>query len=212
MGWRNLTDFKQKTEVATAWLTLVGAIVAGSLAFSEYRSHQREVRTQRAVDYLASGDSEEIFNARYKLKNNENAKADKMRALLTDKSVEQYRINQRYYQFVLDELVRHNEEAGQKPEFQRVLGFLERGAICAQERICDEKAVRTSLGYFGKDFIRTYIVYICYLRKLWNDRSIGARVEEFYNPSAVDACDDYYTSLSIADAIEKMPRSAVSRR
>jgi hypothetical protein len=193
------SSLKEWTEVLTAWLQVLGLFAAGIFALIEYQGQKYASKVQRSVEYLAKADSEVLTEARVKISQNEQAKFPRLQKILLDKALTQDETNTAYFQFVVDELVRYNEEPGLKTEFSLLLGFLDQGVICSQEGLCDEATIRSSLSDFGKNFVRTYTPYLCYLRRAWNDPSVGRRVEKFYNPTAADtACSDFYQSIKRA--------------
>lgn len=188
---------KEWTEVLTAWLQVLGLFAAGIFALVEYQGRKGAEKVQRAVDYLAKADSEILINARLRLSDNEQRKVGRYdKILLSESSTHDEKITA-YYQFVIDELVMHSKEPGLKSEFNIVLSYLDEGVICSEQGLCDRDIITASLSDFGKSFVRTYTPYLCYLRKAWNDPSIGRRVERFYNPTAADtACEEFYKSIA----------------
>lgn len=188
---------KEWTEVITAWLQVLGLFAAGIFALIEYQGAKEAVKVQRAIDYLSKADSELLINARLKLSANEQRNVSRYDEILLNGQLSQDEINTAYYQFVVDELVGHSEGPGLKTEFSLLLGYLDEGVICADQGLCSQDTITASLSDFGKSFVRTYTPYICYLRKAWNDPSIGRRVERFYNPTAAGgACEEFYKSIA----------------
>jgi hypothetical protein len=188
---------KEWTEILTSWLQVLGLFAAGIFALVEYQEHKKEEKIQRAVDYISQADSESLIAARLKLSQNEQSKAERFREVLDNASSSQDETNIAYFQFVVDELVKYSEEPGLKTEFYLLLGYLDEGVVCSQQGLCDEHTIRASFGDFGKGFVQTYTPYLCFLRRTWNDPSIGSRVERFYNrAAAATACSDYYKSIS----------------
>lgn len=188
---------KEWTEVVTAWLQVLGLFAAGIFALVEYQGRKEEVKVQRAVDYLASADSEILIKARLKLSENEQRNIQRYDEILLNTKLPQDEINTNYYQFVVDELVMYNKDPGLKAEFGLILGYLDEGVVCSEEDLCSKKIITSHLSQFGKTFVRTYTPYLCFLRRAWNDPSIGKRVEKFYNPTAADnACSEFYKSIA----------------
>jgi hypothetical protein len=191
------TTVKEWTEVLTAWLQVLGLFAAGIFALVEYQGRKDAEKVERAVAYLSKADTDILLSARLKLSDNEQRKLALYDEILLNGQSSQDEVNTAYYQFVVDELVMHSKEPSLRSEFGLVLGFLDEGVICSNQGLCDKSIIAANLSGFGKNFVRTYTPYICYLRQAWSDPSIGRRVEKFYNPTASDsACDEFYTSIT----------------
>lgn len=191
----DLQNSKDWTEILTAWLQVLALIAGGIFASIQYISQKQDVKVQRAVDYLSRGSTDAFFEARYKLKENELVSISKSSQFLRDKALTQDEINAQYYDYVSETLIKNSETPGLKPEFWRILGFLEEGVICAKQGVCDKETVKGSLSHLGLDFFHTYSPYLCALRETWSDPSIGKEAELFYNPTAAEStCAEYKNS------------------
>jgi hypothetical protein len=192
----NRTALKEWTEILTPWIQVLALLAAGIFALTEYLGKKQEVRVQRAVDHLARFSSSDLTSARMSLTQREQEEVGSLNAILLDKSMSRDQKNVAYYNFVVKELVPHNSQDGLEASFHRILGYLDEGVVCAKQGLCDESTIRSGQSDFGEVFLHTYTPYLCYLRRIWNDPTIGKRVELFYNRQVADrACRGYYDSI-----------------
>jgi hypothetical protein len=187
-------NLKNWTDILTPWIQVIGLLAAGIFALSEYYDHNREQKIQRSIDYVSRLNSGDLLTAQTKLSVQVQKLNPRLRAIFGDSKLSEDQINVAYYRFVLCELLRHDGPQSQEDNFFALNGFLEDGVACSKQKLCDEKTLRDYIGGSGKVFVRTYYPYYCYLRISWNDQTIGASVERFYNPPVGDACHDYEES------------------
>ncbi|HEX5717035.1 MAG TPA: hypothetical protein VF179_12800 [Thermoanaerobaculia bacterium] len=189
------SELKQWTEILTPWIQTIGLMVAAIFALVEYQDRKDDLKIQRSTTYLAQASSQELIEARSKLAERQHELVGELREILLAKDSAQDQINAAYFAFVVEDLVMHGSEQSLYTPFQLTLGFLDEGVVCAKQGLCDEEVIRANLTEFGRGFVRSYTPYICYLRHVWNDPSIGKRAEEFYNPGAAgEACKAYKQS------------------
>jgi hypothetical protein len=189
------TSLKDWTEILTPWVQIVGLLAAGTFALVEYQARKQDARVERAITYLGRANSEELIEARNAMEKQQQMTTNRLREVLLNRKVSQDERNTTYFSFVVNDLVMHGSKESLETPFRLTLGFLEDGIVCSRQGLCDEAVVRANLADFGRGFIRTYTPYLCYLRHVWNDPSIGKRAEEFYNPTARGhACEMYKAS------------------
>jgi len=191
----NRARMKEWTEILVPWVQVLALLAGGIFAVREYRDHTRELKIQRAMDYLLRSSSEDLLSARFSLSKREQKMTERFRSILLDSSLSRDAKNRAYFDFVVQELIMHGKDDGLEVPFYNILAYFDEGVTCIQQGLCDEMTIKSGLSDFGQSFVRTYTPYLCYLRRAWNDPTIGRRVENFYNPSAKQACDRYYESI-----------------
>jgi hypothetical protein len=189
------TAWKERTEIFVPWIQVIGLLIAGGYAVYEYTNHVKEVKVQRAADYLARLNSGELLDANTKLSVQLQKEFDRFQATHPDNMPDKA-YSAAYYKFIMVDVLMHGQEKSLSPSLNAVTAFLDDGVVCSQTGLCDEETIRSNLSEFGKDTVETYYPYFCYLRALWKDDTLGERVVKFYASSSSDkACKDYEDAL-----------------
>src|SRR5258708_18525253 len=186
---------KRWTELLPAWIQVVALIVTGVFALVEYHSHKEEIKIQRALEFVSQLNAGEVLNAHTALTLQEQQKNSRFQEILSGNKTSQDKINAAYYRFVVCDLLMHGGDHSLEPSFFITNGLLENAASCVNHGLCDEQTIRDHIGHFGKNFVRTYYPYFCFLRAAWKDASIGRDVVSFFSPSAKDACGNFEEAL-----------------
>lgn len=169
---------KELTDILVPWIQIVGLLVAGIYAIIEYRLHVQEVRVQRAVDHVTRLNSEELRGFNLALSTQHQVKY----AVFTAKYAHRQPSSTEYYNFVMNDVLRHGQKDSLEPNVNAIMGYLDDGVVCAKSRLCDRDAVINNSG-FGKEFISTYLPYLCYWRELYGDDTYFFRIMNFYSPA-----------------------------
>jgi hypothetical protein len=191
----NRALLKEWTDILVPWIQVIGLLFGGGFAIYEYKSHQHEARIERAVGYLTRLNSGELLDASTKLSLRELNQNSRLREILEDNKTTQDQKNADYYRFVVCGLLMHGQDQSLESSLFLTLGFLDDGIVCSKQGLCDEQTIRSNLGELGKNTVRTYYPYFCYLRRIWNDKSFWLRVEKFYDPLPNNSCRDYEESI-----------------
>lgn len=69
---------------------------------------------------------------------------------------------------------------------ERLFRFYERVVICVESQVCDAKSARAFFLRDGKTFFRQYYPYVCGMRSRWNDPTIWASVQMYFNPESIN--------------------------
>jgi hypothetical protein len=178
MTWN---EAKTRTEVIAPWITILGLLAGGLYTLVEYRDHQRERRLETTSEYVKRFMENPLSDHRATIAKQWSHNQSEIIALLSDKSVPQSEINRNYEDKILTMIV----EGGLAVPIQETILFFEELAHCVTLDLCDGDAVSSMLSRQGREFFRQHYPYVCHLRKQWNDDSIAAELEAFFNPVSV---------------------------
>ncbi len=158
-----------------SWITVLGLIVGGIFTLIEYRHHVRSEKIERTMGYLTRFNSQDILRYRVILDRLQDShyQAESKALLNPIKS----KRKSEYDKLILD----MTQPSINRESINGLMDFYDEIAICADVKVCDSD---TAHALFNKDasaFFTTFSPYICDLRNKWNDRTIGAELENFFN-------------------------------
>ncbi|MDP6406001.1 MAG: hypothetical protein QF797_12415 [Alphaproteobacteria bacterium] len=174
---------KETTERLAPWFTLGVAIIAGLLAWLEYREHIDARRTDKTLEYVERYQKDPIFKASNELriimlhetetKNSGFRKiTKKIKSSMTPG--ERTAIRKEIFSYMVN-LV---EKKKMQKYVMIMLDFYTTLSICASKNICSPNLVSS---YFGKDligFINGYCPYLKKLESTWK-RAFGKEITVF---------------------------------
>lgn len=195
----NRSALKDWTEILTPWIQISALIAAGIFTLVEYRNSKTEIRVERAAKYLMRFAPEEVGAAQRSLSEREgDLKARHLAMLSADPKKTREQKNADYYELVQSHLATRVGGESLGSSVDRILGFLDDGAICVKLGQCDLETLRNGNSGVGPSIFRTYGPYICSQRTKWHDPDFGTTAEQFYNSDAeVEVCEGYKSAQEL---------------
>jgi len=166
--------FKRFTEVMVPWIGVAALVFSAGYAIFEYRSHINAMKVQRSLDLVRRLNSE-LLEDRVSIDVAWSNKYRDLRALRAENSESDDSEKVRSYFEFVNSFIDQNEF---QPSVMRLMYFLEELSICIEVGLCSENAALSHIGRFANIFYVRHHPYICKLRALSGDPTIGIRIQD----------------------------------
>lgn len=175
-----LAKAKTISDMLAAWVSILAAVFAGWWALTEYRGEIHKSQVERVLAYLHDFDSPENSASRTKLFQALQDQQHEIDAVLTNDKQPIEEINRLYSQLIVQTV----DSGDRFADFLSVAQLLEEISLCVNKSLCDGETVQLFFLREGRGFVRTWMPYICKLRRDWNMPEFESQAERYFNPSA----------------------------
>ncbi|MGY6217348.1 DUF4760 domain-containing protein [Methylolobus aquaticus] len=175
-------DEKRVWDVIATGFSIVALLAGGFFAaYQKVDADKREL-IERTLTYHAKLSEPPILEHRLRLEAEYEAISPKVIPLLENKAGHtQQQVAQDYANLITNKV---KSSPKLRESLLVIEEYLDSVVVCVHSGLCDETTAKALIVEFGQSFFRQYYPYICWRRMQWNDKTIAARIEDFFNPNS----------------------------
>ena len=158
-----LETIKAVMEVLVSTFTIVGAIVAGGWALSEYYDRKQGDRVTRSLAYQEVYNGTAVFDARQRITNAWLANEEEFLSVLKEKSVDEISI------YVLGVIDKNDLQT----DIEVVTGFFDQLDVCIRRELCDQVTALELFGRVAEAFNNQHFPYLQLVRERRKDNTFA---------------------------------------